>query len=109
MRVAVRPCVCGGRDLQMHRVRCAEDAMATWISCSACGGESEHIEDAYSDPAGAADLWNRRRFEAAQDVVATSGHGGFGEPAVEHGETRRNGGGDRGGGGAGEEANGGSG
>jgi hypothetical protein len=33
--------------------------MASWIQCKVCGNRSEETDDAYSDPDGAVDRWNR--------------------------------------------------
>ena len=62
MIVRLKACPCGSTDLKCDNMQVAEDAVETWIECNACGRTSEEVEDAYSDPQGAADQWNRGYF-----------------------------------------------
>ena len=55
----VRKCECGSEKLRLNHSRIAEDAMSSWVSCMTCGAMGEETDDAYTDPEGAADLWNR--------------------------------------------------
>lgn len=59
MKLHVRPCPrCNSRRVRCQAQRGGEDIMDTWIECGDCGARTDAIEDAYSDPEGAAYLWN---------------------------------------------------
>lgn len=61
------PCPFCGGEAKHVSARAAEDAFASWVRCDGCGAQSEATDDAYSDPATAASLWNRRASPAPRE------------------------------------------
>jgi Lar family restriction alleviation protein len=56
----LKPCPFCGGEARAKAARIAEDAIETWVECGSCGARTEATEDAYSDHATAAMIWNTR-------------------------------------------------
>lgn len=58
---ALLPCPFCGGPAKIRSERAGEDCVDTWVGCSSCFASADRLEDAYSNPVGAAATWNERR------------------------------------------------
>ena len=65
-QINLKPCPFCGSKAKIKNMRCAEDAVETWVECTGCLCSTDRIEDAYSDSEAAASLWNDRRAPSTE-------------------------------------------
>src|SRR5688500_18468890 len=80
------PCpFCGGRP-KIVADRSGEDCMDTWVRCTECDASTGRFEGAYSEPEGAAGLWNGRVVGETQWWLAARDR--YGNPTLVDGPHR---------------------